>query len=244
MALACMLWRSSVRPTGPVSAALRTLMKNMPLWSTEPVWHGQSGPVAPSWHHPQAKKQTLQVSGKISALIWPRFASDWGVRVVHAYRQNHQKPRVHKILLWSFGTFASITFYDSEDSDSACLEATLRIFLSFCMLWLNWRFFLKNYISSTYKLYAALMFGVGEASMVSHPPETSQPLQRRLWVTLFGGFQKISQSLKQFGGKNSINSTEVAGSFPWRALKSFASPPPTKTLHKRHDAEGQKFKLF
>lgn len=138
MALACMLWRSSVRTTSPVSAALRTLMKNTPLWSTEPVWRGQSGPVAPSWHHPQAKKQTLQVSGKISALIWPRFASDWGVRAVHAYRQNHQKPRVHKILLWSFGTFASITFYDSEESDSACLEAMLRIFLSFCMLWLNW----------------------------------------------------------------------------------------------------------
>lgn len=144
MALACMLWRSSVRTTSPVSAALRTLMRNTPLWSTEPVWHGQSGPVAPSWHHPQErerKKQTLQVSGKVSALIWPRFASDWGVRVVHASRQNHQKRRVHQILLWSFGTLASITFDDSEESDSACLEATLRIFLSFCMLWLNWRIF-------------------------------------------------------------------------------------------------------
>lgn len=221
MALACMLWRSSVRTTSPVSAALRTLMKNTPLWSTEPVWHGQSGPVAPSWHHPQAKKQTLQASGKISALIWPRFASDWGVRAVHAYRQNHQKPRVHKILLWSFGTFASITFYDSEESDSACLEATLRIFLSFCMLWLNWSFFFLKYISSsTYKLYAALMFGVGEASMVSHSPETSQPLQRRLWVTLFGGFQKISQSLKQFGEK--LSQFHWSGRFlPLESLKEF-----------------------
>lgn len=35
---------------------------------------------------------------------------------------------------FSFGTLASVTFYDSEESDSACLEATLRIFLSFCTL--------------------------------------------------------------------------------------------------------------
>lgn len=77
------------------------------------------------------------------------------------------------------------------------------------------------------------MFGVGQASMVSHSPETSQPLQRRLWVALFGGFQKISQSLKQFGGKNSVNSTEVAGSFPLESFKEFCFPPHTKTLHKR-----------
>lgn len=146
MALACMLWRSSVRTTSPVSAALRTLMKKTPLWSTEPVWQGQSGPVAPSWHHPQAKKQTLQVSGKISALIWPRFASDWGVRVVHAYRQNHQKPRVHKILLWSFGTFASITFYDSEESDSAGLEAMLRIFFKLLYALTKLKIFFKVHL--------------------------------------------------------------------------------------------------
>lgn len=70
MALACMLWRSSVRTTSPVSAALRTLMKNTPLWSAAPVWHGQSGPVAPSWHHPQAKKKTN------SASLWKDFSFD------------------------------------------------------------------------------------------------------------------------------------------------------------------------
>lgn len=222
-----MLWRSSVRTTSPVSAALRTLTKNTPLWSTEPVWHGQSGPVAPSWHHPQAKKKKKQTLERFQLWFDQGLQETEGFRAVHAYRQNHQKPRVHKILLWSFGTFASITFMILRNLTQPAWKQRWGFFLSFCMLWLNWRFFFKKYISSTYKLYAALMFAVGEASMVSRSPETRRPLQRRLWVTLFGGFQKISPSPKQFGGK--LSQLHWSGGFlPLESLKEFCFFPPLK----------------
>lgn len=62
--------------------------------------------------------------------------------------------KVQKILLCSFGTFASVTFYDSEESDSACLEAMLRIFFKLLYA-LNkpkgLLFFLKTVSSSTYE---------------------------------------------------------------------------------------------
>lgn len=54
-----------------------------------------------------------QVFGRISALIWPRSASDWGVLAVCArFPPKSLETRAHKIPLCSFGhsTFTSITF--------------------------------------------------------------------------------------------------------------------------------------
>lgn len=80
-----------------------------------------------------------QVFGGISALIWPRSASDWGVLAVCArLPPKSLETRVHKIPLCSFGhsTFTSITFYMIQRNlIQPCFKGRFLAFFMFLRKW-------------------------------------------------------------------------------------------------------------
>ncbi len=99
-----------------------------------------------------------QVFGRISALIWPRSASDWGVLAVCA-RLPPKSLEVHKILLCSFGhsTFTPITFYMIQRNlIQPCFKGR---FLAFYYVYKKMRIF-KAHLSSTYDRALMLLWCV------------------------------------------------------------------------------------
>lgn len=120
-----------------------------------------------------------QVFGRISALIWPRSASDWGVLAVCArLPPKSLETRVHKTLLCSFGhsTFTSITFdMIQRNLIQPCFKG--RFIAFFKNMFLRKWGFLKHISPSrtTDSFDVALMSRVGKTwAIVSHMPETSQ----------------------------------------------------------------------
>lgn len=130
-----------------------------------------------------------QVFGRISALIWPRSACDWGVLAAR-FPPKSLETRVHKIPLCSFGhsTFTSITFYMIQGNlIQPCFKG---IFLGVLIKWGFIKHISPPYTSGSFDV--ALMCRVGKAwcDYVPHAGDQSVlPLQRGLWITLSGCFQ-------------------------------------------------------
>lgn len=94
-----------------------------------------------------------QVFGRISALIWPRSVSNWGVLAVCArLPPKTLETRVHKIPLCSFGhsTFTSITFYMIQRNlIQPCFKGRFLASFFFLNVFKKMRIF-KAHLPSTY----------------------------------------------------------------------------------------------
>ena len=124
---ACTLHSSSLRTRPESKRQHRTLMKNtfLCLAQRKQPEKFKISPDPTQLAPSTGSGRRSQVFGRISAPLWPRSASDWGV--LAACARSTPKPRdarVHRIPLCIFGhgTFTSITFlHDSEGSDSTLL---------------------------------------------------------------------------------------------------------------------------
>lgn len=188
-----------------------------------------------------------QVFGRISALIWPRSASDWGVLAVCArLTPKSLDTRVHKIPLCSFGhsTFTSITFYMIQRNlIQLCFKRKIFSFSFFKKMFLRKWGFLKHISPphTTDSFEAALMCRVGETWVIVSQSVLS-PLQSGLRVRLSGNFRETDWCLytKTFGKNpqsSHCNSADTTDSFfLYYILKSFplqwASTSPYSILYR------------
>lgn len=107
--------------------------------------------IPPSWHPRQAQANASQVFGRISALIWPRSASDWGVLAACARLTPKSLEKFIKYRFVASATALStpITFYVIQRNlVQLCFKGRLLAF--FLKMFLRKWGFLKHITPSVY----------------------------------------------------------------------------------------------